>query len=93
MTDERVMVRTTISFEGASFLLAQGTDVNDLKARIKAAAHAGGDFVDFVVVGNRTTSVFVNGVGRIVLGTETLPLEDHDTGDTDSPFRTFYDLI
>jgi hypothetical protein len=64
-----------------------------LKRAITAAVRAGGDFVDFVVVGNRLVSVFVTGRDRVVLGRETVPLDDRDTGDTDFPFGTFYDII
>jgi regulator of extracellular matrix RemA (YlzA/DUF370 family) len=87
------MVRTSIAFGEAVYLLAQAPDFADLKAKITAAARAGGEFVDFVVVGNRTVSVLVTGRDRVVLSEETIPFDPRDTGDTSYPFGTFFDEI
>jgi hypothetical protein len=87
------MVRTSITFGEATYFLAQAPDFVNLKRDLIAAVRAGGEFVDFVVVGNRTVSVLVTGRDRVVLAMETIPFDARDTGDISRPFGTFYDEI
>ncbi|MDF2555673.1 MAG: hypothetical protein K0R60_1568, partial [Microbacterium sp.] len=93
MTDPQTMVRTSISVGDAVFPLAQVPDIHDLKHRILSAVRAGGDFVDFVIVGNRPVSVLITGRERVVVAVETIPYDARDTGDITQPFETFTDDI
>lgn len=87
------MTRTTISIGDAQFILAQGQDHEELQRRIETALRAGGAFVKFVEVGNRTVSALITGRDRVILSVETVPFDARDTGDVDYPFGGFHDLI
>ncbi|MGZ8691036.1 MAG: hypothetical protein ACXWXI_11330 [Aeromicrobium sp.] len=76
---------------GNSYFLAQGTDLVDLKRRIEAAAQTTGTFFDFVVVGNRATSVLISTGTPIVFSVETVQYDDRDTGDDDELFGGLFD--
>jgi hypothetical protein len=91
MTDDRTMVRTTLTIGDDPFLLAQAQDYDALQRRIEEAIRRGGAFVEFVVVGNRKVSLFMNGRERIALTLETVQFDVRDTGDTESPFGGFFD--
>jgi hypothetical protein len=93
MTDVETMVRTEIAVNGGVHFLAQGQDLDDLKRRIVAAMKADGDFVNFTVVGNREVSVLVSPGTQVTFSIETVPFDARDTGDEDTPFGGFYDLI
>jgi hypothetical protein len=86
------MVQTTIAIGDSHYLLAQGHDQEELKRRIEDAIHGGGGFVDFVVVGNRVGSAYLDGHERISLTIETVLFDERDTGDTDVPYGGMYDL-
>lgn len=85
------MVRTTVAIGEDRYLLAQGHELGELKARMTTAVRSGGEFVDFVVVGNRTVSVLMTSWIRVVFTIETVQFDARDTGDVEAPFGTFYD--
>jgi len=85
------MVQTRIAVDEASFLLAQGQDLPELRSRIEEAVHAGGRFVSFVVVGNREVSVLFTPHSRVALSVETVQDDPRDTGDADDPYGGFFD--
>lgn len=85
------MVQKTLALGDSHFVLAQGQDERDLQHRIEAAVHAGGGFVDFVVVGNRRVSAFMTGAERIVVTVETVLFDERDTGNVEHPFGGLYD--
>ena len=89
----QTMSRTRVVFNDVGFLLAQGQDDADLKRRIEGAAHAGGEFVEFVVVGNRAVSVLVSSSTHVVISVETVEFDARDTGDDSAPFGGEFDLI
>jgi hypothetical protein len=91
--ETQTMVRTHVGVDDSSFLLAQGQDVTGLKREIEGAAHAGGGFVDFVVVGNRTMSVLITPVTRVVFSIETVEYDARDDGDDSSPYGGTFDLL
>ncbi|WP_203135238.1 hypothetical protein [Microbacterium sp. JZ31] len=92
MSDVQTMVRTEVSVNGTSFFLAQGQSTSELKERIEGAAIAGGRFVDFTVVGNRSVSVLITSAAQVVFSTETVQFDDRDTGDEDHPYGGLYDF-
>ena len=91
MTDAKTMVRSTLTLGDDPFRLAQDQDLEDLQHRIATAIKDGGGFVTFVVVGNRTVSLFMTGRERIALTVETVPYDSRDTGDTDTPWGGLFD--
>ena len=91
MTDAKTMVRSTLTLGDDPFRLAQDQDLEDLQHRIATAIKDGGGFVTFVVVGNRTVSLFMTGRERIALTVETVPYDSRDTGDTEAPWGGFLD--
>ncbi|MEL5991775.1 hypothetical protein ACOKGD_02490 [Microbacterium phosphatis] len=91
MTETHTMVRTEIRINGESFLLAQGQDIAALKQNIVDAAHSLGDFVEFIVVGNRAVSALITHASQVVLTVATVPLDSRDTGDENFPFGGFFD--
>ncbi len=93
MTDDQTMVRTTLTVGEDPFLLAQAQDYDVLQRRIQEAIRAGGGFVEFVAVGNRKVSIYMNGRERIVLTVETVAFDARDTGDIDAPFGGFFDHV
>lgn len=93
MNEIQTMVRTQITVNGTGFFLAQGQDIADIKSAIEAAAEAGGRFVSFVVVGNRSVSVFVTARTQIAISVETVQFDHRDTGDDGAPFGGTFDLL
>ncbi|KZX21959.1 hypothetical protein [Rathayibacter tanaceti] len=80
------MIRTTVTIEGKTYGLSQGTDVDDLKQSATRATQAGGGLIDFVIVGNRQVSVLISsGVPVIFEELEVLD-DDRDTGDVHRPW-------
>ncbi|MDW4571421.1 hypothetical protein R8Z57_01365 [Microbacterium sp. M3] len=76
------------------FVLAQGHDIDDVKAATVAAMRANGDLVDLVVLGNREVSVLVSPGVAVVFTSELLDAEQkdvRDTGDVDYPYESFTD--
>lgn len=92
-SDNQTMVRTQVVVDDAGFHLAQGQSIDDLKRQIEAAVAAGGRFVDFIVVGNRTMSVLISSVSRVVFSIETVPYDPRDDGDDAAPFGGAFDLL
>ncbi|MFG6445493.1 hypothetical protein ACFXP7_09200 [Microbacterium sp. P06] len=92
-TDSKTMVRISIALGDVTYLLAQSEDHEALKRQIETAVRAGGAFVDFVEVGNRTVSALITGSERVILTVETVPFDERDTGDVDYPFGAFFDEI
>ena len=91
MGDAKTMVRTTLAVGESVYLLAQGQDYKALERRIEKALDDGGRFVEFVVVGNRTVSTLITSSQSVTFLIETVPFDDRDTGDVDSPFGGFHD--
>jgi hypothetical protein len=93
MDDMQTMVRTEISIDGSSSLLAQDQDVADLRRRIEEASATTGRFVDFVVVGNRSVSTLITTTSRVTITVATVQFDPRDTGDTDFPFGGHFDVV
>lgn len=55
--------------------------------------HAGGRFVEFVVVGNRSVSVLIASVTQVVISVETVNFDGRDTGDDAVPYGGEFDLL
>ncbi|MCM3778631.1 hypothetical protein [Microbacterium hydrocarbonoxydans] len=89
----QTMVQIEVTFNGRGFLLAQDQDLTDLKHRIEAAMGTSGTFVDLVVVGNRKLSVLITPRSHVTITEATVPFDARDTGDIDSPFGGYYDLL
>lgn len=92
MDETQTMVRTTMTVGDSVFLLAQGTDLPDLKRRIEAAVQTPGRFVDVVVVGNRAASVLMFSGIRVVFAIETVQFDNRDTGDELTPYGGMFDF-
>ncbi|GGE95674.1 hypothetical protein [Mycetocola zhadangensis] len=80
------MRRTTLTIEGHSYVLAQGTETATLKASAEEAVVAGGKFVDLTVVGNIAVSVLVSPGVAIVITTQEVPDDPRDTGHLSEPY-------
>ena len=80
------MQRTTLTIDGHSHVLAQGTELGALKASAEAAVSAGGRFIDLTVVGNLAVSVLVSPGVAIFLTTREVVEDDRDTGDLADPY-------
>jgi hypothetical protein len=80
------MQRTTLTIDGHSYVLAQGTDLGKLKASAEDAVLAGGRFVDLTVVGNVAVSVLVSPGVAIFLTTRSVPVDNRDTGEVADPY-------
>ena len=93
MSPQQTMVQTTIAVGDAHFLLAQGHALDELKEAIHSAIHGGGAFVDFVVVGNRTVSIYMTDHERVVLTEATVVFDERDTGDIAEPYGGHLDPI
>ena len=87
------MIQTEVVFDGTGFLLAQDQDVGDLRHRIEDATKTSGTFVHLTVVGNRSVSVLVTPHSHVTISVATVAYDSRDTGDLDSPFGGYYDLL
>lgn len=87
----RVMIRTHLKIDADTYSLSQGTDIEELKNQVRACVRSGGDFLEFVVVGNRLVSAFVSRRSRVVLSVETVRHDSRDTGDREHPYGGFFD--
>ena len=87
------MVRAQVAVDDSGFFLAQGQDIDGLKRKIETAAREGAGFVDFVVVGNRTMSVLITGVSKVVFSIETVQFDARDDGDDSAPFGGTFDML
>lgn len=87
----RVMIRTHLKIDGDTYALSQGTDIEELKDQVRTCIASGGDFLEFVVVGNRLVSVFVSRRTRVVFSIETVRHDSRDTGDREHPYGGFFD--
>lgn len=92
VTETQTMVRTELTVNGESYLLAQGQDLDELRLAMEEASRDGGRFVDFVVVGNRSVAVLVSARTEVVMSVQTVQFDSRDTGDDDVPFGGFFDL-
>ncbi|WEK62011.1 MAG: hypothetical protein P0Y60_04420 [Candidatus Microbacterium colombiense] len=90
---QTTMIRTQVAVDDVGFFLAQGQDVSDIKKRIEFAAQAGGRFVDFVVLGNRTVSVLMSAASHVVISTESVEFDARDNGDEGVPFGGVFDML
>lgn len=86
-------MRTEVAVNGGTFAVAQGQDVEYLKRRIIDAVRAGGDFVDFVVVGNRQVSVLFSPATQVAFSVETVRFDPRDTGDDAEPYGGPFDFV
>ncbi|MBT2484576.1 hypothetical protein J7E28_07655 [Microbacterium sp. ISL-108] len=89
----QTMVRTQITVNGTEFFLAQGQEIEGIKSAIEAAAEAGGRFVSFIVVGNRSMSILVTAATQVVISVDTVQFDHRDTGDDDAPYGGTFDLL
>lgn len=89
----QTMVQTEIIVDGISSLLSQDQDLDNLMSRIEAAAATSGRFVAFTVVGNRTMRVLITPTSRVSISVSTVAFDARDTGDTDSPYGGYFDLL
>ena len=80
------MRRTTLTIDGHSYELAQGTQLGALKSSVEDAVREGGRFVDVTVVGNVAVSVLVSPGVAVFLTTNEVPEDDRDTGDLTRPY-------
>lgn len=92
MDESKTMVQTEVLVDGVPHLLAQGQDVDEIKRQIEVAISGSGNFVDIVVVGNRTVSVLVTPRSRVAISVATVLHDDRDDGDLGAPFGGFYDF-
>jgi hypothetical protein len=86
------MLRTTVLVDGQVYPLAQGQDLEAIKAATVEAAREGAGLVDFIVVGNRAVSVLVTPGVRVLFERHEVDVDVRDTGDTESPFSPSMDL-
>ena len=89
------MRRDTVRIGDDRFVLAQGHDIDDVKAATVAAMRANGDLVDLVVLGNREVSVLVSPGVAVVFTSEIVDAEQQDvrdTGDVAFPFHLLTDF-
>lgn len=80
------MKRYTATLGAKSYVLAQGHSIEGLREEMVAAIHAGGAFVDFVVLGNRRIFVLVSPGLPVIFEEADVDGDARDTGDTDHPF-------
>lgn len=92
MSDMKTMERTEIQIDGMTALLAQEQDLEELLARIVAAANGPAAFVDFVVVGNRRIRVLVTPRSRVAVSTASVQYDPRDTGDEQTPWGGQFDV-
>jgi hypothetical protein len=79
--------RIILSVEGRAFLLAQNTDVDELKQQILATMRAGGGFLELVVLGNRSVSILVSPSVSLTVESEDVEFDARDSGDLALPFE------
>ena len=80
------MWRTTLTIDGQSHVLAQGTQIAALKTEAEDAVRVGGRFIDLTVVGNFAVSVLVTPGVAISLTTREVPDDPRDNGDILEPY-------
>ncbi|MCK6068219.1 MULTISPECIES: hypothetical protein [Microbacterium] len=88
------MRRDTVIIGDNRFVLAQGHDIEAVKAATVAALRANGDLVDLVVLGNREVSVLVSPGLAVVFTSEVIGTDaedSRDTGDLHAPFASLSD--
>lgn len=78
--------RYTTTLGTKSYVLAQGHPIEELREEMVAAIHAGGAFVDFVVLGNRRIHVLISPGLPVIFEEADVEGDARDTGDTDYPF-------
>ncbi|WP_255305051.1 hypothetical protein [Microbacterium sp. 3J1] len=93
MSEVKLMVQTEVTFDGMSFVLAQNEDVQEIRRQIEAAVQTAGTFIDIVVVGNRQVSVLITPRSHVTISTAAVAFDARDTGELDSPFGGYYDLL
>ncbi|SIS02454.1 hypothetical protein [Microbacterium sp. RURRCA19A] len=91
MNGGKTMIRTQMAVDDAVFALAQGQDIETLKARIESAVDRGGRFESFVVVGDREVSVLFSPHTSVVFSVETVAVDERDDGTADLPYGGFFD--
>ena len=89
----QTMVQTEIVIDGMANLLSQDQDLDNLMTRIEAATATSGRFVTFTIVGNRTMRVLITPTSRVSISVATVQFDARDTGDTDSPYGGYFDLL
>jgi len=78
--------RYTATVGVKSYVLAQGHSIEGLREEMIGAIRAGGDFVDFVVLGNRRISVLVSPGLPVVFEEAEVEIDERDTGNVSRPF-------
>ena len=88
------MRQDTVRIGNDRFVLAQGQDIDQVKAATVAALRADGDLIDLVVYGNKAVSVLISPGVPVVFTSEVIDVDDHDardTGDLRLPFDSITD--
>jgi hypothetical protein len=80
------MQRTTLTLGAHSYALAQGVQLDDLKAKLEGAVSSGGKFVDVTLVGNVAVSILATPGIAVLLTTEEVAHDPRDTGELAEPF-------
>ncbi|MBN9212398.1 MAG: hypothetical protein BGO45_15760 [Microbacterium sp. 71-36] len=91
MNGGKTMIRTQMAVGDTVFALAQGQDIEALKARIESAVDRGGRFESFVVVGDREVSVLFSSHTSVLFSVETVAFDEREDGDADLPYGGFFD--
>lgn len=93
MDELQTMKRTQIAINSGSYFLAPGEDLADLKRRIEHALRAGGGFVDFRAVGDRSVSVLVSAHSHVVITVDRVSTERSDDTSAATQFEGVFDLL
>jgi hypothetical protein len=80
------MRRHTVTIGSKSYVLAQGHGIEDIRGRVQDAVHAGGAFVEFVVLGNRQISALITAGLPVIIEAAEVEADERDTGDVQYPF-------
>jgi hypothetical protein len=80
------MLRTTLTIGGQSYVLAQNSNLNELKSSLEIAVSSGGKFVDVTVLGNVAVSILATPGVPVLLTTEQVAYDPRDTGEVAEPF-------
>jgi hypothetical protein len=87
------MFRTAVAINDHSYSLALGADVPVLKDRIEDAIGEGGGFVELRLLDDRSVSVLITPVTRVVFSTEQVePEQNGDDGAPDATYGAPFDL-
>ena len=89
----QTMARNRIVVDEVGFLLAPGLDIADLKQRIEAAVHSGGEFVEFTVLGDDSVSILVSACTHVVISLENVDVDGADAVHDVGHYGSDFDLV